>query len=78
MVEEMKQKQALLFGHVLAIRDDADIEYSGSCQELFDLSVGKGLGLHEEIVLQVGTGHGVHYHPLDEWAIPVVDWAQNE
>ena len=62
-------------GNVLTIRDVADLEYSGSCQELFGISEGKGLGRHQEIVLQVGTGHGVLYRPLDDWILPTVEWA---
>ena len=64
-----------LHGNVLTIRDVADQEYSGSCEELFRLSRGKGLGRHEEIVLQVGTGHGILYKPLDAWVLPTVQWA---
>ncbi len=73
-VAELIQAQVVLFGNVLSIYDTAD-EYAGSCAELFEYSQGKGLGRHEEIVLQVGSGHGVLYQPLDEWVIPVVEWA---
>lgn len=26
-------------------------------------------------ILNIGTGHGVLYQPLDEWILPVVQWA---
>jgi hypothetical protein len=78
MVTYMQQNQMSLAGNVLAIYDFADVLYSGSCQDLFSFSEGKGLSRHEEIVLQVGTGHGVLYKPLDEWILPAVDWANSE
>lgn len=62
-------------GNVLTIRDVADQEYSGSCEELFRISEGKGLGRHEEIVLHVGTGHAILFKPLDDWVLPTVEWA---
>jgi len=63
-----------LYGNVLSIYDSVDT-YAGSCQDLFAFSAGKGIARHEEIVLQVGTGHGILYQPLDEWVNPVVQWA---
>ena len=48
---------------------------AGSCEELFQISEGKGLGRYREIVLQVGTGHGILYKPLDDWVLPTVEWA---
>jgi hypothetical protein len=76
-VKSMKQNNMSLHGNVLAIRDSVD-ELSGSCQELFTFSEGKGLARHNEIVLHVGTGHGILYKPLDEWLIPAVEWANQE
>jgi hypothetical protein len=29
----------------------------------------------KEIILNVGTGHGILYKPLDDWMMPVKDWA---
>jgi hypothetical protein len=78
LVEEWKQGALILTGNVLAIRDFADDEYSGSCEQLFNLSEGKGLGQHDELVLQVGTGHGILYQPLPEWVLPTVQWANQE
>jgi hypothetical protein len=75
MIRDWVAAGTTLSGNVLSIRDFADEEFSGSCQDLFSLSEGRGLGQHEEIVLQVGTGHGVLYQPLDEWILPTVRWA---
>ena len=73
-VEAFTQEQIYLYGNVLSIYDQAD-KLAGSCQELFSLSEGKGISKHEEVVLHVGTGHGILYKPLDEWITPVVQWA---
>ena len=78
LVEEWKQGWLILSGNVLAIYDFEDDEYSGSCEELFDLAEGKGLSRHNEIVLHVGTGHGILYEPLKEWILPTVQWANQE
>jgi len=59
---------------VLSIYDSVD-EYGGSCQDLFTYSDGKGIGRYDELVLNIGTGHGILYQPLDEWITPVVEWA---
>jgi hypothetical protein len=75
-VRELVRHRMSLYGNVLAIRDAVD-NLSGSCQELFDFSKGKGLGRHDEIVLNIGTGHGILYKPLDEWIQPTVDWAKD-
>jgi hypothetical protein len=75
-VRELVQNRMSLYGNVLAIRDSVD-DLSGSCQELFDFSDGKGLGRHDEIVLNIGTGHGILYKPLDEWIQPTVEWAKD-
>ena len=77
MVTLWKENQQSLFGNVLAIYDYAD-KLSGSCAEIFSLSQGKGIGRHNEIVLRVGTGHGIIFKPLDEWVIPTVEWAKNQ
>ena len=70
----LNQNDVSLYGNVLSIYDSADA-FAGSCQEIFSLSEGKGLSKQEEITLNVGTGHGVLYKPLDEWIIPTVQWA---
>lgn len=75
VVKDFKQTQTQLFGNVLSIYDSVD-EWAGSCQELFALSEGKGLTRYEEIVLEIGTGHGILYQALDEWVIPTIEWAR--
>ncbi len=75
-VEGFIQNRIYLYGKVLSVYDSADYEYGGSCEELFSFSEGKGgLTRHVEIVLDVGTGHGILYKPLDEWVIPVIQFA---
>ena len=78
LVDEWKQEGLTLSGNVLSIYDFADDEYSGSCEELFHLAEGKGLSRHNEIVLRVGTGHGILYQALPEWILPTVGWANQE
>ena len=73
-VEELKQNEISLYGNVLSVYDSTD-ELAGSCQELFSFSEGKGISKYNEIVLNVGTGHGILFKPLDEWIIPVIQWA---
>jgi hypothetical protein len=75
MIGEWKSSTRVLYGNVLAIHDVADEEYAGSCQELFQLSEGRGLGRHEQLVLDVGTGHAILYQPLEEWIVPTLEWA---
>jgi len=76
IVEVFKQNKIFLYGKVLSIYDSADNEFAGSCDEYFSFSEGNGgLSRHNEIVLHIGTGHGILYQPLDEWINPVVRWA---
>jgi len=75
-VAAFKQNGTTLSGNVLSIYDSFDT-LAGSCQELFAFSQGKGLSRSKEIVLKVGTGHGILYKPLDEWIIPLIQWAGN-
>lgn len=74
MLDLLKYNHRFLYGNVLSIYDSAD-QLAGSCQEIFSLSEGKGLARHGEIILNVGTGHGILYRPLDEWIIPIIEWA---
>ena len=74
-VEEMKHNQTYLYGNVLAIYDSAD-DLAGSCQELFTASESNGITQYDEIVLHIGTGHGILYKPLDDWIVPSVEWAR--
>ena len=78
LVEDWKQEGLILSGNVLSIYDFEDDEYSGSCKELFSLAEGKGLNHYNELVLEVGTGHGILYKPLQEWILPTVKWANQE
>jgi hypothetical protein len=64
-----------LYGNVLSIYDASDT-LAGSCQELASYSQDKGLSDFEELVLQVGTGHGILYQPLLEWVLPTVEWGR--
>ncbi len=75
-VEQLIQDQISLYGNVLSIYDSAD-ELAGSCQRLFSFSESKGISRHDELILNVGTGHGILYKPLDEWIIPTIEWARN-
>jgi len=75
-IQLYKQQGVFLFGNVLTIRDVVD-EFSGSCQELFAFSEGK-IARHEELLLNIGTGHGILYKPLDEWILPAVQWADQK
>lgn len=75
VVDGLLQSQISLYGNVLSIYDSVD-NYAGSCQELFSYSEGKGLSSYDEIVLDMGMGHGVLYQPLDEWISPAVGWAK--
>jgi hypothetical protein len=78
ILEDFKQNQIFLYGKVLSIYDSVDYQYGGSCEELFALSEGnESLSRHDEIVLNIGTGHGILYKPLDEWITPVIQWARN-
>ena len=74
-VEGLRQNQMFLYGNVLSIYDSAD-EFAGSCEELFSFSEGNGISRYDEIILNIGTGHGILYKPLDEWIIPAVGWAR--
>ena len=76
-IDELIGQGVSLSGNVLAIYDSSDA-YAGSCAELFSVSEGKGLASHSEIVVHVGSGHGLLYGPLPDWIIPTVNWAQRE
>jgi hypothetical protein len=78
IVESFRQEQIFLTGNVLSIYDFADDEFAGSCQELFSFSEGKGISRYDEVILNVGTGHGILYKPLDEWILPTVQWAKRD
>ena len=68
------QEGISLEGNVLSIYDSND-QFAGTCQELFTYSKGSGVGRFDEIVLEIGIGHGILYQPFDEWILPTVHWA---
>lgn len=74
-VQEFFQNEINLYGNVLSIYDASDV-LAGSCEELFTFSEGKGIARHEEVVLEIGTGHGILYQPLIEWVLPAVEWGR--
>jgi hypothetical protein len=77
VVGNLMNEQIHLTGHVLSIYDFVD-DWAGSCQKLFDFSEGKGLSSYDEVILEIGTGHGILYVPLDEWIDPSIRWARGE
>jgi len=74
-VREFIRDEITLYGNVLSIYDASD-KLAGSCQKLFDFSEGKGISRYEEVVLNIGTGHGILYQPLIEWVLPTVEWGR--
>ena len=74
-VENLKHAGVSLSGNVLTIYDAGD-QYGGSCQELFSYSEDRGISSYDELVLDMGMGHGILYQPLDAWITPVVNWAK--
>jgi hypothetical protein len=61
------------YGNILSIYDEKD-DQVGSCRKFVEKST--GINKYKEIVLKVGTGHGILYKPLKEWIDPVVKWAR--
>ncbi len=59
-------------GRLLSLREATDDNVS-TCTTLFDRSPSPHV--HQEIVLEIGGGHGAFYRPLPEWIDPVVAWA---
>jgi hypothetical protein len=74
LVEQFNTAGITVYGNILAIRDYQDLDLSGSCDELAAHSKGVGLGRYQELVLRIGTGHGILYEPLDEWLGPTIRW----
>jgi hypothetical protein len=77
VVKNLRQDQIYMTGNVLSIYDSVD-EFAGSCRELYLFSEGKGISRYDEVVLDIGTGHGILYEPLDEWISPAVIWANHD
>jgi hypothetical protein len=76
-VKELIQSDISLYGNVLSIYDSVD-ELAGSCQGLSSFSERKGLARNDEIVLNIGIGHGILLKPLDEWVLPTIQWANSD
>ncbi len=74
-VDFLLERKIELHGRVLAIRDASD-RVAGSCERVAARS--PNLVVHQEIVLDLGLGHGLLYSPLDEWVKPAVAWAKGE
>ena len=68
------QEGISLEGKVLSIYNSND-QFAGTCQELFAFSKGSGVSRFDELVLEIGIGHGILYQPFDEWILPSVQWA---
>lgn len=64
-----------LHGSILSIYDEKD-DTVCSCQKFVDKS--PDVVKFKEIVVKVGTGHGILYKPLDEWINPLVEWANEK
>jgi hypothetical protein len=75
VIADLKRNQIFLYGNVLSIYDTKDV-YASSCSELFSISKGVGLNRYDEIMLEIGTGHGILYKPLKDWIDPVIEWAR--
>ena len=76
VVDQWIDREMRLYGNVLAIRDYMDTDLAGSCDELASLSKGPSLTNYQEIVVRVGTGHGILYQPLDQWVEPTIRWGR--
>jgi acetyl esterase/lipase len=59
-------------GRMLSLREASD-DTVGSCDGLFSRAGNEAV--HQEIVIDVGGGHGAFYRPRPEWVDPVVEWA---
>jgi hypothetical protein len=59
-------------GRLLSVRESSD-ELVGSCESFFSRS--SSPHEHQEMVLDLGGGHGVFYRPRGEWVDPVISWA---
>ncbi len=64
-----------LSGNILSIYDEKD-QLVISCKKFIDKS--PAVANYKEIVLKVGTGHGMLYRPIKEWVEPTVKWAKGK
>jgi acetyl esterase/lipase len=59
-------------GRLLSLRESSD-DLADSCEGLFERSPSRHD--HQEILLELGGGHGAFYRPQPEWLNPALDWA---
>jgi len=60
-------------GRLLSLREYSD-DLVGSCEGFFDRSSSPHQS--QEMVLDLGGGHGAFYRPRGEWVEPVIAWAR--
>lgn len=61
-------------GYILSLYDHKD-EIAGTCSKFKEKS--PNISEYKELVVKVGTGHGILYQPLKEWIKPVTEWARH-
>lgn len=61
-------------GRMLSLHEASD-DMVGSCEGLFSRAGGEAV--HQEIVIDIGGGHGAFYRPRPEWVEPTVEWANS-
>lgn len=61
-------------GRMLSLREASD-DMVGSCNGLFSRAGDEAV--YQEIVIEVGGGHGAFYRPRSEWVEPVAEWASS-
>ncbi len=71
----LQDKQLKLYGNVLSIHDRSD-KFVLTPSLYFQRS--EGLGKFEEIVLDLGVGHGLVYRPYREWIEPILQWLKTK
>jgi hypothetical protein len=59
-------------GRMLSLHEASD-NMVGSCEGLFSRAGDEAV--HQEVVIDIGGGHGAFYRPRPEWMDPVVEWA---
>ena len=67
---------AELHGYVLAIRDESDTQFAGSCEKLAERST--NLRSYDEVVTQTGLEHGLIYAPHPDWLAPTLAFARGD
>jgi hypothetical protein len=62
-------------GRMLSLHESSD-DMVGSCESLLSRA-GDG-SVYQEIVIDIGGGHGAFYRPRPEWVEPLVEWATGQ